>query len=110
VFHPISRQLEGIIDISCLYKDTNDLILPLVVDAVRHSRSASFSTPAERNKPCSATTSGRPATPRRHGLSDKTIITNPLAAGCSRTSTRRRFWERAAQAVADRQSVSTTSL
>lgn len=104
VFHPISRQLEGIIDISCLYKDTNDLILPLVLDAVCHVEERLFldASRAEqtllRHYLPAARGSTRPVT----ALSEKTIISNPQAARLLQNIDQAALWERAAQAVADR--------
>jgi transcriptional regulator of acetoin/glycerol metabolism len=104
VLHPISRQLEGIIDISCLYKDTNNLILPLVLDAVRHVEERLFldASRAEqtllRHYLPAARGSTRPVT----ALSEKTIISNPQAARLLQNIDQAALWERAAQAVADR--------
>jgi transcriptional regulator of acetoin/glycerol metabolism len=104
VFHPISRQLEGIIDISCLYKDTNDLILPLVVDAVRHVEERLFldASRAEQTLLRHYLPAARGSHRAVTALSDKTIITNPLAARLLQNVDQAALWERAAQAVAER--------
>jgi transcriptional regulator of acetoin/glycerol metabolism len=103
VFHPISRQLEGIIDISCLYKDTNDLILPLVVDAVRHVEERLFldASRAEQTLLRHYLPVARGSSRAVTALSDKTIITNPLAARLLQDVDQAALWERASQAVAD---------
>jgi transcriptional regulator of acetoin/glycerol metabolism len=103
VFHPISRQLEGIIDISCLYKDTNDLILPLVVDAVRHVEERLFldASRAEQTLLRHYLPVARGSSRAVTALSDKTIITNPLAARLLQNVDQAALWERASQAVAD---------
>jgi transcriptional regulator of acetoin/glycerol metabolism len=104
VFHPISRQLEGIVDISCLYKDTNDLILPLVVDAVRHVEERLFldASRAEQTLLRHYLPAARGSHRAVTALSDRTIITNPLAARLLQNVDQAALWERAAQAVADR--------
>jgi sigma-54 dependent transcriptional regulator, acetoin dehydrogenase operon transcriptional activator AcoR len=104
VFHPISRQLEGIIDISCLYKDTNDLILPLVVDTVRHVEERLFldASRAEQTLLRHYLPAARGSHRAVTALSDRTIITNPLAARLLQNVDQAALWERAAQAVADR--------
>lgn len=104
VFHPISRQLEGIIDISCLYKDTNNLILPTVIDAVRHVEERLFldASRAEQTLLRHYLPVARGSTRAVTALSDKTIITNPLAARLLQNVDQAALWERAAQAVADR--------
>lgn len=103
VFHPISRQLEGIIDISCLYKDTNDLILPLVVDAVRHVEERLFldASRAEQTLLRHFLPAARGSTRAVTALSGKTIMTNPLAARLLQNVDQAELWERASQAVAD---------
>ncbi|HEY4409072.1 MAG TPA: helix-turn-helix domain-containing protein [Acidimicrobiia bacterium] len=104
VFHPISRQLEGIIDISCLYKDTNDLILPLVVDAVRHVEERLFldASRAEQTLLRHYLPAARGSTRAVTALSGKTILTNPLAARLLQNVDQAALWERASQAVAER--------
>jgi transcriptional regulator of acetoin/glycerol metabolism len=104
VFHPISRQLEGIIDISCLYKDTNDLILPLVVDSVRHVEERLFldASRAEQTLLRHYLPAARGSLRAVTALSARTIITNPLAARLLQNVDQAALWERAAQAVADR--------
>jgi len=104
VFHPISRQLEGIIDISCLYKDTNDLILPLVVDAVRHVEERLFldASRAEQTLLRHYLPVARGSSRAVTALSNKTIITNPLAARLLQNVDQAALWERASQALADR--------
>jgi len=103
VFHPISRQLEGIIDISCLYKDTNDLILPLVVDAVRHVEERLFldASRAEQTLLRHYLPVARGSTRAVTALSGKTIVTNPLAARLLQNVDQAALWERASQAIAD---------
>jgi transcriptional regulator of acetoin/glycerol metabolism len=104
VFHPISRQLEGIIDISCLYKDTNDLILPLVVDAARHIEERLFldASRAEQTLLRHYLPVARGSTRAVTALSNKTIITNPLAARLLQNVDQAALWERVSQALADR--------
>ena len=103
VFHPISRQLEGIIDISCLYKDTNDLILPLVVDAVRHVEERLFldASRAEQTLLRHYLPVARASTRAVTALSGKTIMTNPLAARLLQNVDQAALWERASQAIAE---------
>lgn len=35
LLHPITGRLEGVLDLTCRYEDTNDLMLPVVLDAAR---------------------------------------------------------------------------
>jgi sigma-54 dependent transcriptional regulator, acetoin dehydrogenase operon transcriptional activator AcoR len=102
VFHPISRQLEGIIDISCLYKDTNDLILPLVIDAVRHVEERLFldASRAEQTLLRHYLPVAKGSTRAVTALSDRTIMTNPLAARLLQNIDQAELWEHASQAVA----------
>jgi sigma-54 dependent transcriptional regulator, acetoin dehydrogenase operon transcriptional activator AcoR len=81
IHHPITRGIEGILDITCLARDYNPLMPPLLVEAVKHieTRLTQMSSPSEvalLEEFVRACRSHRGAVV---GISPNVILTNPAA-------------------------------
>ena len=81
--HPISGVLEGILDLTCLASETNELMLPLLLEASRHVRDrlVADSSPAEQALLASFLRATRRTRRPVVCLNDHIVISNDAARG-----------------------------
>lgn len=78
--HPISNRLEGVLDLSCRFEDTNPLILPMVLEGVRSIRELLLQASSEAERALLASfIDGRKGSRPVLALNADTIITNAAA-------------------------------
>jgi transcriptional regulator of acetoin/glycerol metabolism len=81
--HPISGVLEGILDLTCLASETNELMLPLLLEASRHVRDrlVADSSPAEQALLATFLRATRRTRRPVVCLNDHIVISNDAARG-----------------------------
>ncbi|MGV9254368.1 sigma-54-dependent Fis family transcriptional regulator [Streptomyces sp. NPDC003697] len=99
--HPVTRQLQGVLNITCRYEDGNSLILPFALETA-HEIERRLYLDSSRNERllleqflAAEKRSNRPVIV----LNDQIVITNPAAARLIDDVGRTRLWEHAAQAI-----------
>jgi len=102
--HPISRQVEGVLDITCRYEDTNSLLLPWILEAARAIEQRAYLQASREERLLLErflSAPKRPACPV-FCLNDRTIIGNPAAMRLLGRVDQALLWEHAARVIADR--------
>ncbi len=102
IHHPITRKLEGVLDVTCRRQDANAMLLPWILEVARtvEERLYQQTTPGERlllNRFLAATRRTRRAV---MCLNDQTIISNPYAARLLDGLGHAQLWEHASHVVA----------
>lgn len=101
IHHPITRQLEGVLDITCRRQDANNMLLPWILEVARmvEERLYQQASPDERlllGRFLAATRRTKHAVVC---LNEQTIISNPCAARLLDGVDHALLWEHAARAI-----------
>jgi transcriptional regulator of acetoin/glycerol metabolism len=104
--HPITRQVQGVLNLTCRYEDTNNLMLPMALEVAHDIERRLYlgssrkqrllleqflSTEKRNDRPLIA-------------LNEQLVITNPAAARVVDEVGQETLWEHAAHVIGDRQS------
>lgn len=101
VRNPISRQIEGVIDITCRYEDTNSLLLPLILEAANSIEERLYLQASTKERLLldhfltAARRSARPVIT----LNDQIVIASPAASRLLDKADQAMLWSEAAKGV-----------
>lgn len=102
--HPITRRLQGVLNITCRYEDTNSLLMPLALDTAREIEQQIYlgSSRAERLMLDHFLATERRTSGPLIAITDQLVITNPAAARILDDLGQAALWEIAAHAIGGR--------